>query len=93
MSSVADAWPECLGAERRVDRSDGDVAWANASAHPLSDAGAKSEVADSEMRSAPLALRFAPLYLGNSADPRNGLNRPIRSAPENVNRPSFVTID
>ena len=30
MSSVADAWPECLGAERRVDRCDGDVAWASA---------------------------------------------------------------
>jgi hypothetical protein len=29
MSSVADARPECLGAERRVDRSDGDVAWAS----------------------------------------------------------------
>ena len=29
------------------------------------------------------------LYLGNSADPRNGVNRPDRNAPENVN-PSSI---
>ena len=42
MSGVADAWPECLAAERRIDRCDGDVARTGASAHPLTDAGAKS---------------------------------------------------
>jgi len=45
MSSVADASPECLGAERRIDRCDGDVARAGVSADPLTEAGAKSRVA------------------------------------------------
>jgi len=42
MSSVADASPDCLGAERRVDRIDGDAAQESVSAHPVTDAGAKS---------------------------------------------------
>ena len=42
LSSVADARPDCFGAERRVGRCDGDVARAGVSAHPLTDAGAKS---------------------------------------------------
>jgi len=45
MSSVTDASPECLGAERRIDRCDGDVARAGVSADPLTEAGAKSRVA------------------------------------------------
>jgi hypothetical protein len=42
MSTVADALPECLGAERRIDRGDGDVARASVSAHPVTDAGVQS---------------------------------------------------